>query len=93
MGDMEPEDAKELELCWGGFPSGWFGFSYNIPGTALYQLLKVRIFMIQVTPKTYKTSEVICLVVIILWIYIVPHVPVLKVKKKKKIHDMISLAR
>uniref|UniRef100_A0A1J3HXK7 Cytochrome P450 708A2 n=1 Tax=Noccaea caerulescens TaxID=107243 RepID=A0A1J3HXK7_NOCCA len=51
MGDMDPEDAKELELCWGGFPGGWFGFSYNIPGTALYQLLKARKKMMTLIKK------------------------------------------
>ncbi|CAA7016096.1 unnamed protein product [Microthlaspi erraticum] len=42
MGDMEHEAAKELELCWRGIPSGWFGFSYNFPGSTVYQILKAR---------------------------------------------------
>lgn len=42
MGEMEPEAAKELTLCWTFFPREWFRFSWNIPGTGVYHMIKVR---------------------------------------------------
>ncbi|CAA7017262.1 unnamed protein product [Microthlaspi erraticum] len=40
MGEMEPEAAKELTLCWRHFPKGWFRFSWNIPGNGFYRMMK-----------------------------------------------------
>ncbi|EOA18288.1 hypothetical protein CARUB_v10006787mg [Capsella rubella] len=42
MGEMEPEAAKELALCWRCFPREWFQFSWNIPGTGVYRMMKAR---------------------------------------------------
>jgi len=44
MGEMEPDAAKELTLCWTFFPREWFGFAWNIPGTGVYRMVKVHIF-------------------------------------------------
>nr|VDC75634.1 unnamed protein product [Brassica rapa] len=40
MGEMEPEAAKELTLCWSHFPKGWFRISWNIPGNGVYRMMK-----------------------------------------------------
>ena len=48
MGDMEPHAAKELTQCWGGFPRGWFRFSWSIPGNGVYRMLKVRVFLVHI---------------------------------------------
>ncbi|XP_010466591.1 PREDICTED: cytochrome P450 708A2-like [Camelina sativa] len=42
MGEMEPEAAKQLALCWRYFPSGWFRFPFNIPGIGVYNMMKAR---------------------------------------------------
>ncbi|CDY53775.1 BnaC03g73120D [Brassica napus] len=42
MGDMEPETAKELAICWRKFPSGWFRFPFKIPGMGVYDMMKAR---------------------------------------------------
>ncbi|CAE6194604.1 unnamed protein product [Arabidopsis arenosa] len=42
MGEMEPEAAKELALCWRYFPRDWFQFSWNVPGTGVYRMMKAR---------------------------------------------------
>ncbi|XP_024005628.1 cytochrome P450 708A2 isoform X2 [Eutrema salsugineum] len=42
MGDLEPEAAKELALCWRNFLSGWFRFPFNFPGMGVYNMMKVR---------------------------------------------------
>lgn len=44
MGDMDPETAKELAICWRKFPSGWFRFPFKIPGMGVYDMMKVIIF-------------------------------------------------
>ncbi|KAL0890304.1 hypothetical protein Bca101_014287 [Brassica carinata] len=51
MGEMEPEAAKELALCWRHFPSGWFKFGFNLPGTGLYKMLKARKRMMSLLKK------------------------------------------
>ncbi|KAF8082780.1 hypothetical protein N665_0808s0016 [Sinapis alba] len=51
MGEMEPEAAKELALCWRYFPSGWFKFGFNLPGTGLYKMLKARNRMLSLLKK------------------------------------------
>ncbi|CAH2079064.1 unnamed protein product [Thlaspi arvense] len=52
MGEMEPEAAKELAQCWTHFPKGWFRFSWNIPGTGVYQMMKARKRMIDILKET-----------------------------------------
>ncbi|ESQ55986.1 hypothetical protein EUTSA_v10027045mg, partial [Eutrema salsugineum] len=52
MGDMEPDAAKELTLCWKYFPRGWFRFSWNIPGTGVYRMLKARKLMMSLLKET-----------------------------------------
>ncbi|KAL9817580.1 putative cytochrome P450 [Arabidopsis thaliana] len=42
MGETESEAVKELGLCWSAFRTSWFQFSYNIPGTTVYRLVKAR---------------------------------------------------
>ncbi|CAN7116669.1 cytochrome P450 708A2 [Brassica rapa] len=42
MGDMDPETAKELAICWRKFPSGWFRFPFKIPGMGVYDMMKAR---------------------------------------------------
>ncbi|CAH8276569.1 unnamed protein product [Arabidopsis lyrata] len=42
MGEMEPEAAKELALCWRYFPRDWFQFSWNVPGAGVYRMMKAR---------------------------------------------------
>ena len=49
MGDMEADAAKELTHCWRYFPRGWFRFSWNIPGNGVYRMLKVCVFLVQIT--------------------------------------------
>ncbi|KAL1220607.1 Cytochrome [Cardamine amara subsp. amara] len=52
MGEMEPEAAKELTLCWRYFPRDWFQFSWNIPGTGVYQMVKARKRMMKLIKET-----------------------------------------
>ncbi|KAH0935027.1 hypothetical protein HID58_012144 [Brassica napus] len=52
MGDMEPHAAKELTQCWGGFPRGWFRFSWSIPGNGVYRMLKARNQMMNLLKET-----------------------------------------
>ncbi|CAE6194627.1 unnamed protein product [Arabidopsis arenosa] len=52
MGEMEPEAAKELTLCWTFFPTEWFRFAWNIPGTGVYRMVKARNRMIKVLKET-----------------------------------------
>ncbi|VVB01075.1 unnamed protein product [Arabis nemorensis] len=52
MGEMEPEAAKELALCWRFFPSGWFRFTVNLPGTGVYRLMKARQRMMKILKET-----------------------------------------
>ncbi|KAL0787010.1 hypothetical protein Bca101_003256 [Brassica carinata] len=42
MGDMDPETAKELAICWRKFPSGWFRFPFKIPRMGVYDMMKAR---------------------------------------------------
>ncbi|KAL0793661.1 hypothetical protein Bca101_065038 [Brassica carinata] len=42
MGDMEPETAKELAVCWRKFPSGWFRFPFKLPGIGVYNMMTAR---------------------------------------------------
>ncbi|KAG7529488.1 Cytochrome P450 superfamily, partial [Arabidopsis suecica] len=42
MGEMEPEAAKKLALCWRYFPSGWFRLPFNFPGIGVYNMMKAR---------------------------------------------------
>ncbi|XP_010511939.1 PREDICTED: cytochrome P450 708A2-like [Camelina sativa] len=42
MGNMEPEAAKKLALCWRYFPSGWFRLPFKIPGMGIYNMMKAR---------------------------------------------------
>ncbi|CAE5963031.1 unnamed protein product [Arabidopsis arenosa] len=51
-GDMEPETAKELALCWRCFPSGWFRFPLNLPGTGVYKMMKARKRMLKLLKET-----------------------------------------
>ncbi|KFK33811.1 hypothetical protein AALP_AA5G063100 [Arabis alpina] len=48
MGEMEPEAAKELTLCWRGFPRELFQFSLNIPGNGVYRMMKARNRMMKI---------------------------------------------
>ncbi|CAH2079063.1 unnamed protein product [Thlaspi arvense] len=52
MGEMEPKAAKELALIWRHFPKGWFRFSWNIPGTGVYQMMKARKQMMNILKET-----------------------------------------
>ncbi|CAA0395343.1 unnamed protein product [Arabidopsis thaliana] len=52
MGEMEPEAAKELALCWRYFPKDWFQFSWNFPGTGVYQMMKARKRMMKLIKET-----------------------------------------
>ncbi|XP_019087428.1 PREDICTED: cytochrome P450 708A2-like [Camelina sativa] len=52
MGEMEPEAAKELALCWRYFPRDWFQFSWNIPGTSVYRMMKARKRMMKLIKET-----------------------------------------
>ncbi|XP_019089408.1 PREDICTED: cytochrome P450 708A2-like [Camelina sativa] len=52
MGEMEPEAAKELALCWRYFPRDWFQFSWNIPGTGVYRMMKARKRMMKLIKET-----------------------------------------
>ncbi|ANM67671.1 cytochrome P450, family 702, subfamily A, polypeptide 6 [Arabidopsis thaliana] len=52
MGEMEPDAAKELTLCWTFFPREWFGFAWNIPGTGVYRMVKARNRMMKVLKET-----------------------------------------
>ncbi|ESQ55990.1 hypothetical protein EUTSA_v10027547mg [Eutrema salsugineum] len=52
MGEMEPEAAKELALCWRYFPSGWFRFSFNLPGTGVYNMMKAKKTMMKLLKDT-----------------------------------------
>ncbi|KFK41010.1 hypothetical protein AALP_AA2G073600 [Arabis alpina] len=57
MGEMEPEAAKELALCWRFFPSGWFRFPFNIPGTGLYKMIKARKKMMKLLKETVMKKK------------------------------------
>ncbi|AEE83594.1 cytochrome P450, family 702, subfamily A, polypeptide 5 [Arabidopsis thaliana] len=52
MGEMEPEAAKELTLCWTFFPRDWFRFAWNFPGTGVYRIVKARNRMMKVIKET-----------------------------------------
>ncbi|CAA7017259.1 unnamed protein product [Microthlaspi erraticum] len=52
MGEIEPEVAKELTKCWIHFPKGWFRFSWNIPGTGVYRMIKAREQMMKILKDT-----------------------------------------
>ncbi|KAL9293308.1 putative cytochrome P450 [Arabidopsis thaliana] len=54
MGEMEPEAAKKLALCWRYFPSGWFRLPFNLPGIGVYNMMKARKRM-----KTLLKEEVL----------------------------------
>ncbi|KAG7542807.1 Cytochrome P450 superfamily, partial [Arabidopsis thaliana x Arabidopsis arenosa] len=57
MGEMEPEAAKELALCWRYFPRDWFQFSWNVPGTGVYRMMKARKRMMKLIKETVLTNE------------------------------------
>ncbi|KAG7620558.1 Cytochrome P450 superfamily [Arabidopsis suecica] len=57
MGEMEPEAAKELALCWRYFQSGWFRFFLNLPGTGVYKMMKARKRMLKLLRKTVLTKR------------------------------------
>ncbi|VYS62770.1 unnamed protein product [Arabidopsis thaliana] len=57
MGEMEPEAAKELALCWRYFQSGWFRFFLNLPGTGVYKMMKARKRMMKLLRKTVLTKR------------------------------------
>ncbi|CAN8275089.1 unnamed protein product [Cochlearia groenlandica] len=57
MGEMEPEAAKELALCWRYFPSGWFRFSLNLPGTGVYEMMKARGRMMKILKETVSKKR------------------------------------
>nr|QWK52290.1 cytochrome P450 702A2-2 [Isatis tinctoria] len=57
MGEMEPEAAKKLACCWRYFPSGWFRFSFNLPGTGVYRMIKARKRMINIIKKTVLSKR------------------------------------
>ncbi|ESQ55994.1 hypothetical protein EUTSA_v10027015mg, partial [Eutrema salsugineum] len=44
--------AKELALCWIYFPSGWFRFSFNLPGTGVYNMMKAKKKMMKLLKDT-----------------------------------------
>ncbi|KAF3603265.1 hypothetical protein F2Q69_00034590 [Brassica cretica] len=52
MGEMEPEAAKALTLCWSHFPKGWFRISWNIPGNGVYRMMKAKKQMINILKET-----------------------------------------
>ncbi|VVB01076.1 unnamed protein product [Arabis nemorensis] len=52
MGEMEQEAARELAHCWRFFPSGWFRFPFNIPGTGVYKMVQARKRMMKLLKET-----------------------------------------
>ncbi|EOA18528.1 hypothetical protein CARUB_v10007083mg, partial [Capsella rubella] len=52
MGEMEPEAAKQLALCWRYFPTEWFQLSWNVPGTGVYRMMKARKQMMKLIKET-----------------------------------------
>ncbi|XP_010528790.1 PREDICTED: cytochrome P450 708A2-like [Tarenaya hassleriana] len=57
MGEMEPEAAKELELCWRAFRTSWFQFPFTIPGTTVYKFVKARKRAMKILKELVRRKE------------------------------------